>query len=787
MKALDRKLLRELWQIRMQMLSIALVIAAGVMSVVTMRGSYEALVSAQLKYYEKAAFADVWSGLVRAPDSVIEQIAAIPGVDKVDTRVTLLATLDLPVLDLPAQGRFVSLPDFGRPLLNDIRIIKGRYVDGRAQDEVIVSEKFAAARQLLPGAQVTAVLNGRARVLRVVGIAGSPEHSYAVQPGSLLPEYDRYGVFWMSRSILGPAFNMDGAFNEVVLGLNPDANTQAVLTQLDTILEPYGGQGSYAREDQLSHLVLSNELAEIRIMGTFIPAIFLGVAMFLLHQVMNRLVATQRTEIAILKAFGYGNVQIGLHYLGFALLAVLLGAALGSAGGIKLGQLMIGVYTRFFELPELYYQVTPSLFVLAIGLSFIGAGGGALTAVSLAVRLPPAEAMRPPSPASFRSGLLERAGLAAVLTPAVKFVLRNLQRRPLQFVLSITGVACALSILVTGMFMFDAVNYLMDTQFRQIQREDLALSFKEETTEAARHELQRLPGVLLVETWRLAPVRLRNGHVEKETMVTGVEATSHLRRIVNNRAEPLPFPASGLVLSKALADKLDLREGAVVQVEWLDGKRLRGSLQVTGISDDYLGMSAWMNKGALERATGDKALVSGAWLRTGNQPRAELLAQLKLMPAITGISSPARMLASFETEMAASIFTSATFLLGFAGIIAFGVIYNSARIAFAERTRELASLRVMGFHKEQTARMLLGEQLLITVLALPPGCVLGYLMALGLTIALENDSYRIPLVVEPQTYVIACCIILAASLLSMLSVRHRLYNIDLVSVLKTRE
>jgi putative ABC transport system permease protein len=787
MKVLDHKLLRELWQLRMQMLSIALVVAAGVMAIVTMRGSYDALVTAQLDYYEKSAFADVWASLKRAPVSLTQRISTIPGVHRLDTRVTFLATLDLPGLELPAQGRFVSLPVHGRPLLNDLRILQGRYIDSAAPDEVIISEKFAQARHLGPGAAVTAILNGRAQVLRVVGVASSPEHSYSVPPGSMLPDNERYGVFWMSRDLLGPVFNMDGAFNEVVLTLDKDANTKAVLTRLDALLEPWGGQGAYAREDQLSHLVLQNELAEMRIMGTFIPAIFLGVAMFLLHQVLNRLISTQRNEIAVLKAFGYTNLQIGWHYFGFALFAVVIGALLGWLGGIQLGQSLVGLYGQYFELPDLRYRFSPSLFTLAMSLALLGAGGGALTAVMHALRLPPAEAMRPPTPAVFRKGWLEVSGAAAMLSPALKYVLRNLQRRPLQFILSTTGIACALSILVTGMFMFDAVNYLVDTQFRKIQREDLALGFKENIGAGVHHELQRLPGVLLVETWRMSPVRLRNGHVQEETVVTGLDASSRMRRIVNSKAEPLPFPSAGLVLSKALADKLQVVPGEQLEVEWLDGKRLRGSLQVSGVSDDYLGLSAWMNKQALDIATGDKGHVSGAWLRTGTDDNAALYAMLKKMPAVAGVSSPARMLQSFEEEMTGGLLTASAFLLGFAGIIAFGVIYNSARIALAERARELASLRVMGFFKQETTGMLLGEQLLITLVALVPGCVLGYLMAYGLVMALENDSYRIPLVVNGQSYLLASCIILVAALLSMLAVRHRLNNMELVSVLKTRE
>lgn len=787
MTALHRKLLRELWQLRMQMLSIALVVATGVMTIVTMRGSYDSLLASRTDYYNASRFADVWAPLVRAPRAVARQLAALPGVAAVDTRITLLATLDLPGVDMPAQARFLSLHAGTRPLLNDVVIESGRLPAAGINREVLVSRKFAEARRLAPGQTIDAVINGRSQTFTIVGIASSPEFSYAVPPGSLLPQYERFGVFWVGEDFLGPAFDMDGAFNEAVLSLHPGVDVAPVLQHIDALLEPFGGLGAYAREDQLSHLILENELAEIRAHGSVIPAIFLAVSMFLLHQVLGRLVTTQRGEIAVLKAFGYTDAETVRHYLAFALLPVVTGAIVGSAGGIWLGNGLIALYGDYLELPDLHYRVSPTLFVIAIAASLLAAISGAIGAVARCARLAPAEAMRPESPASYRHGTLDWSGLVRLLPAAGRMILRNLGRRPLNALMSITGIALALAILVIGMFMFDSVRYLIDTQFRVIQREDVAVVFKQALNESVRHELARLPGVSRIETWRGEPARLRAGQFDKEIIVTALDTDAQLRRIVTASGNVQPLPADGILLGRMLADDLHVTAGDSVDVEWLDGERLRGRLRVAGIIDDYIGLSAYINKPLMNAMTGSSDLASGALLRTDGNDDRELFAQLKQTPAISGVSSPAEQLAAFDEQMAKTLTISSAFLLGFAGIIAFGVIYNSARIALAERSRELASLRVLGFHRAEVATLLFGEQAVLTLAALLPGCIIGYWTSWLITRLLASDTFRVPFVADAGTYVLASAIIALAALASTLAVRRRLDSLDLVSVLKERE
>ena len=785
--AIHRKMLRELWRLRGQLFSIGLVVATAVVTIVTLRGTYEALYQARDDYYRSYRLADVWSSLERAPESVRERIARIPGVSAVATRVSGYATLDLPWLDAPGMGLFVSVPERRRPELNDIHITRGRYVAPGRAAEVVASENFFAANDLELGDTIRAVLNGLRRDLTIVGVAISPEHSYSVPPGALYPEDERYGVFWMSRSVLGPTLDARDAFTEVSVSLATGAHERAVTREIDRVLEPYGGLGAYGRQDQLSYKILNDELTQNRTMGTVVPAIFLGVAAFLLNLVLSRLVATQRTEIGTLRAFGYTDREVGWHYLSYALAAVALGTLLGAAGGVWAGGGMVQLYTQYFKFPELTYRLSWTLVALGSGVSLVAAVLGGWSAVRSAAALTPAEAMRPEAPARFRQGLFERAGLGRLLSTGGRMILRNMERRPVRSLLSSLGVAFSVAILVVGMFLFDGITLMMDLQFRVAQREDLSVSFNQALGEGVVHDLGRVAGVTRVEAYHSVPVRLRSGHREREVAITGTDTDARLRRIVDEHGRIHSLPLEGLLLSSTLADALRLRPGDRVTVEVLTGLRRTDDVVVAGVVEDLLGVSAHMSLEGLYRLTRQSRLVSGAYLLTDEGREDVVNEQLKRAPAVASVVSPQTMFDTFQSQLQDSLYISIGFMLGFASIISVAVIYNGTRIALSERGRELASLRVLGFTRREIATLLFGEQAVITFLAIPVGSVIGYGLASALVASFASETYRIPMVVSTRTYVFAAMAAIGAAAVSALLVRRRLNSLDLVAVLKTRE
>ncbi len=787
MRALSRKLQRDLWHLRGQLFAIALVVACGVAVVVTSRSAYESLALSQSTYYASYRFADVFASLERAPESLRARLAALPGVAAVETRIVAEVTLDVPGLAEPAIGRLISIPERRVPILNDLHLRRGRWPLPGRRDEVLVSEAFAEANQLEPGDTLGAVLHGRWERLRIVGVALSPEYIYEIQGAAIFPDNRRFGVLWMSRDALGPPFEMEGAFNDVSLRLAAGADEGELIARVDHLLERYGGLGASGRGDHVSHRFISDELQQQRVFGTVVPAIFLGVAAFLLNVVLSRLVATQRDQIAVLKAFGYRDRTISAHYLGFALAAVAVGAALGVLLGLWLGQRINALYGDFYRFPVLRYAPGLTVIGAAVGVSALAAVTGALGALRRVLALAPAEAMRPEPPARYGTGWLERSGLASQLPASARMIWRNLARRPLRATLSVVGMAFAVAILLVGRFFVDAIATLNDVQFRAVQREDLTVIFHEPLPSRARYELAALPGVLRAEPFRVTPARLRFEHAKRRVPLFGIEPGSELRRVIGADGRRHALALDGVVLTDKLAQVLGVAPGERLRVELLEGERPVRELRVAGVVDELLGLNAYLEADALHRLLREQGSWSGAWLRVDAKAAPSLYAELKRMPAVAGATSRNSMLESFESTLARSFGIFTTVLVLFASVIACAVVYNAARIALSERGRELASLRVLGFTRAEVATLLLGEQALVTLLALPVGFAIGRALCAALAAAYQWELFRMPLVITGRSHAFAVVVLAGAALASAWLVRRRLDRFDLVSVLKTRE
>jgi putative ABC transport system permease protein len=786
---LDRKLLRDLWHTRGQMLAVALIIACGVGVFVTTRGVYAMLVDARADYYRNYRFADVFAAVERAPESLAPRIARLPGVDAVATGVTREVTLDVPGLEEPATALLVSVPDRGEPRLNALQVRRGRSLEPGARDEVLVSEGFARANRLEPGARLGAVIHGRWQWLKVVGIAISPEYIYVLRPGTGLPDDRRYGVLWMGREAISHAYDLYGAFNRVAVSLAPGASEAEAIDALDRLLDRYGALGAYGRADHLSHKVISDEINNSRVYGAVVTGIFLAVAAFIIHIVLSRMVATQRDQIAVLKAFGYGNLAVGWHYLKLVLAVVIVGVALGLPLARWVGGLFTDVYRGFFHFPRLDWVLSPEGVATALGASLVAAASGAYGALARAVRLPPAEAMRPEAPLQYAPTLIERMGFQRWLSVSVRMIVRNLERRPLKALLSTLGLALAVAILIAGRYGMDALDYIMDVQFRAVQREDVMIEFAKPLSASARHAARHLPGVVAAEPFRRVPIRLKFRHRERRTALLGLPPTGELRAVVDLHYRRIALPAEGLLMSTKLAASLGLMSGDTVTVEVLDGARRVADLPVAGLVDDLVGVGAYMALPGLNRLLREGDVSSGAFLRVDTAARGALYAQLKRLPAVRGVSVKEAMLAGFRDVLARGLAVQTIMNIVFATVIAAGVVYNSVRIALSERARELASLRVLGFTQREIAAMLLGEQALLTAAAIPLGFLIGYGICAAVSAALnaQQETFRLPLVLTTRTYAFAVVVVTLAAFLSGLLVWNRLRKLDLVAVLKTRE
>ncbi|PTX91369.1 FtsX family ABC transporter permease [Opitutus sp. ER46] len=785
MSLLDRKLLRDLRALKSQALAVALVMASGLAMMIMTRSLMLSLETTRHAYYEEHRFAQVFAQLKRAPNAVRDELAAIPGVAAVETGIARQVTLDVPGLVEPAVGLINSLPEYGERTLNRPYLRTGRLpLGGETRREIAVSEAFADAHGLRPGDKISAVLNGAKQTFTVSGVVLSPEFVFEAPPGAALPDNKTYGVFWMPYKELATAFQLYGAFDSVALTLAPGASEPRVIAAVDRVLMPYGARGAYGRGDHPSNRRVNDELRVLQGLSIAFPVVFLSVAAFMTNSVMSRQIALQREQIAMLKACGFSNAQVGLHYFKFSLAIVVVGVALGTITGILMGHRLVEMYHLFFRFPQLEFLLDSRVLVAAAGVSSLAAFVGVAGAVRRAVRLPPAEAMRPEAPAHFRPALLERLGAARWFSASFRMALRNIERRPFRSALTCVALALATGILIVPNAFRDGISYVIDFQWDVIQRQTVTLSLVEPGPARALADFAHLPGVVLAEPFRYVPVELRAGPIKRRILIQGLPERGTLSRVINATPEQLTLPPRGIVMSAKLADVLGVKPGDEVVAHVLEGREREIVVPVVGLADDFAGTAAYMEIHALNRLLLEGDQITGAHLIIAAGRWRDFTAAVKETPRIGGCVIKDSLREGFRQTTAQSIGLLQKLYLVFATIVAFGIIYNSARISLSERARELATLRVLGFTRAEVGAVLVGELVILTLIALPLGLVLGSGMARVIIATVNTETVRLPLVLTAANYAFAVLVVALASAASALFAARKLADIDLATALK---
>lgn len=787
MRALTLKLLRDLWHMRGQALAIAVVLAAATATFVLSLGVHRSLVETRETYYAQNHFADVFANMTRAPQSIVDRIEEIPGVQRAEGTIQQYATLDFPDRIVPVRALINSVDEYGRDRLNLVTLRNGHMPRPDRTDEVVVDEVFARANGLVPGSELDAQIYGSRQKLRIVGIGLAPNYIWAIPPGDLTADESRFGILWMGSEALEAMTDRTEAINALSLTLERGASEAEVIRAVDRILEPFGGTGAYGREDHISHAFLDSELTQLEAMTGVIPPVFLIVATFLVYIVLGRMILTERIQIGLIKAFGYSNWSIGWHYLSFALVIALVGAIIGSVGGIWLGRLMTDLYGEYYRFPFLNYTISPAVLLGAGALSFAAAGLGALGGMQTAVRLSPAVAMSPPPPPVYRAGFVEHMGRAGGFSPIGHMIARHIARWPGRSAVTVIGVALSTGLLFSTMQFIDSAQAMLDSFFFRAQRQDISVSFTEPRNEDVLYELAQIPGVMRVESSRGIAVELSNGNRSERVAIESNPPDANLIARIDADGSEITLPVSGLMLSRRLADKLDAKAGSSIFVEMLGGRRTQTFLPVASIVDEYIGERAYASEATLLSITRDAAPVGSALLRIDSAMRDAIILELRDMPLVLGVTEREASMRKFEEIIEENIFTILFYYIAFASAIAIGVVYNSARILFSERAHELATLRVLGYHSREVGLVLLGEIALLIVLSVPLGCLFGYGLAQLMTALFTSDLFRMPFEPLRSTYGWSIIIVLLAAIGTALVVSRRVLQLDMVRVLKARD
>ncbi len=788
MRPLDAKLFRDLWRLRGQVLAIALVIASGVATLFMAIATVEALQDTTETYYQRYRFADVFANVVRAPDRVADRIARLPGVQLVDKRISEFASVDIEGFDEPVIGQLVSIPQHGQASLNQLVLRKGAWVSLNRDDQVIVNEPFADAHDLSLGDRISIVLEGKKKSFEVVGIALSPEFIYAMGPGALLPDDHRFGIFWIAKDVLAAAYDLNNAFNSLSLSLAHNTDVRPVLESIDTILAPYGGTSALARKDQLSNWFVMNEIEQQKSMATILPSIFISVAIFLTYMVLSRLIETERTEIGLLKAFGYSSYAVAWHYIKLVLVIGLLGIVIGGAIGWFFGRINIELYAETLRFPLLIYRPSAFSFLIGAAVSLLTALLGALTAVGKAIKLPPAEAMQPPSPPIYKSRVGGANWSHTLLDQPTRISLRQIIRWPFRSFLTSCGIGFAVGLSVMTMQWNDSLAHMANVYFFEAQRQDVMVGMAQPRSLSAMHDFANLPGVQRVEPMRYVGAEFTVGNVTHRGALSAIKPDSQLQPIYDDsKRTVISVPQSGVTLARKLAEKLGVKPGDEIAIEILQGRRPNIVLPVENVIETFIGMPAFIGFERLNDLLKEGTRVEYANLLVDSAYEAQFSRQLKDTPNIGAIMHKQAALDSFNNTVIKNMTIFITMFSILAGILAFGITYNSARISLSERGRELATLRVLGFSRGEISYVLLGEVVLLIMLGLPLGCLLGWGLVLSMISSFDTELFRIPMVILPNTFGYSILLVIVATIFSATLVRRRVDKLDLIKVLKTRE
>ncbi len=784
---LDKKLGRDLMRMKTQSLAIALVIAVGVLMLVMMDGLVHSLEETRLAYYERYRLADAFAPVKRAPDRLLDDIAAIDGVAAAEGRINGGALIDIPGEAVPVRAQALSLPAFAEPRLNAVYLARGRLLDPRRHDEILLLEGFAKARGFEPGDMLTATMNGARRTFHIAGLAQSPEFLYSTAPGELVPDDSRFAVIWMNEEALAAAYDMDGAFNEALIDLERGASEPAALAALDRLLDAYGGAGAYGLEDQFSNRFIVEEISGLRVSRSVVPPVFMGVAAFLLYIVISRMISAERLQIGLLKAFGYSGAEVGFHYFKFVVLIAAAGAVAGCILGVLSGQSLAGYYQIYYKFPFLIFRVDPAAFLIAFAVSVAAASAGGVVALRRVFSLTPAVAMRPPAPPDYSRSIDIAGALKRWLDQPSRMVLRRLTRQPGRAAAAAAGIAAGMGLSLAMLGVMAGFNRAIDLNFSVVDRSDATVSFIEPLSDKTLLELARIDGVIEVEPFRAVPVILRNGVRTHRGTLSGLVAEPRLSRAMADDLTPIYIRKDGVILAEPLREKLAVRAGDMITVEVREGRRPVLTLPVAAVAQTLLGAPAYMEIGALGEAVSEPRRVSGAYLRIDDEKSRAIYEKLKNMPAVAGVSLRSEARGALEKIMNEGAGASRFIMAGLAAIITFGIVFNSARIAFAERAHELASLRVLGFTRNEAAFVLLGELGAITLIALPAGVAIGAGLAGAIAAGFSTDLYTIPAEVDAVSVGWASLAVLAAAVASGRLVKNDIDRLDLVTALKSRE
>ncbi len=780
MKKLDLRLLRMIKASKGQFISVVVIIMVALSIFISFSTTAVNMRNGIDYYYEETKLSHIHVQLMRIPQSALDQIESIEGVTDVQGRVTFDVPLKTDDEEEKVRIRIISLPEGGGKVN---RLYSDETLDEIAQGNAILIRQFAEARNITPGNIIQPYINGREHSLKVTGVASSSEFVYLMEnEQTMMPAPEKFGVVYVTEEFAQSVYGYKGSYNELLIRVKDEDMIDDVSEELEERLDKYGVKRIIKREDQLSHKILSQELMGLDTMAAAIPILFLVVAGIIISIVLSRIVSNDRMSIGVLKALGYGNMDVLFHYLKYALFIGLTGSALGILIGLSLAGVLSELYAMFFEIPLLKVDIQYIYIIYSLILTSLFCIASGLMGARHVLGIMPADSMRPEPPKSGKHIFIEKITFIwSRLSFSWKMVIRNIVRMKRRFVFLVMGLAMAFAINTVPVFMWDSATGMFYIQFGQFQKMDYIIGLAKPMSEDVIYDIKGLMKDGKLEPRIEYPFEIRNGWKKMNASIIGVPRDTKFYEFRNEYDKEVTLPERGIFITEYMAKALNIKKGDHVRVKnFIPGKDDM-DFEVKEIIKQYLGANAYMDIEHMRETLTEKNMITGV----AASSKEDLKTKLEDAKNISSISSIDDMTKTFE-EYIDIMLLSINIMMLFGGVLGFALIYNSTIISIAERRMELAALRVMGFDKKEIFWMLAKENSMITFIAILLGIPVGIGMIQSMADAFNTELYSLPIIITPRTFVMAGLSTILFAAIAQLAALKKIHNINFIDALKSR-
>ncbi|MCX7921241.1 MAG: FtsX-like permease family protein [Clostridia bacterium] len=787
MGILNKMLFREIIKSKSQFLAAVAVIFAGISVFSASYMSYLNLKNSKDYYYEKYKFLDYYAEAKNITPEVLKQVKALDGVKEANVRISEDVGVDMGK-DKRITLRLISMPDDKKSIINDIFFTSGTYFSSKFQNSCMVNRKFAEYYRLSEGDVLKAVINLRIYELKIDGIVESPEFIYTMKSvTSISPSAENFGIVYIKESTARTILGYGNSYNQLHVLFEKNADIKATKDKIEKLLKPYGFSNGIERKDQLSHKMLIDDIEQLEEMSVMFPAIFLTVAAMIIYVMQRRLISTQRTLIGVMKAFGYTNKRILLHYILFSLLISVVGSVLGVAVGPYISKYITAMYTRIYSIPVLdfkfYWDILFTGVLLSMSFCLIAGYSSAKRILSIQ----PAEAMRSERPTSGKRIFLERIKLIwGSLNFGWKMSIRNIFRSRQRSIFTILGFIFTIMLFMISIFFIDSIDNILVQHFYKFQQQDYKIVFSKPASYYDALELSKVKGVRRSEPIMEIPVEIKKGWNKKNTLLVGLVDDNSFYNLIDENQRPIQLPNDGMLMAKSIADRLMVKAGDTVTVRFFAGTVKEKDVKVAGIVKQYTGFSCFMSLKQEGSLLEEGNFATGALIKADKGMYSAVKEELFKIPGVEVLENRLNDYKAFTKFLELTYMFIALMVL-FASIMGFAIIFNTTVINITERRREFASLKVLGYTRGEVENVILRENLLLGFIALLPGALVGRLMCGMLGKMFVNDLFVLDVLVYPRTYIMAFASIFVFIICAQMANRNSISGLDMVEVLKNRE